>query len=455
MNKKRKKTKLPLEYQVEYFFKEVLYLSNELSLNKSNNSKKILDKENIDFKTLVYEGMKEYENLIENFRIKSLRETKTYTKQKPHKRNFKIKNFTRNKTDIPNFNTFDTKIKYNEIYKSDKNDYNKNDSYYLDNPKISKKKIDSNNKENKIYLKLPKYNTSYAKKRNKSDDKFNDFDFKFNKTSKEKNNLIKKIPFHYRKDIIVDNNDINPSDNFHISDKFENNETFYTSYRYKNKLKNINNKESDTSNEIYKNKNYINDKYETSNDIFTNKYIKSNKIKSRNENYTNDKLSNNYTDFKENSIVKPKNRWIKPKTILKNDLSPRFKTPFSKNNEEPQIISKNHKTSLIKKNLVHKFNTTSENKILVNNENKTSQNIFYKKNIKKIGLNINNNNDNKKLSRNNKNVDINNYKTEPNLININYKEKKEKILEGKEKLKEVIKVKEETEKKRLKKIRKK
>ena len=41
MNKKRKKTKLPLEYQVEYFFKEVLYLSNELSLNKSNNSKKI------------------------------------------------------------------------------------------------------------------------------------------------------------------------------------------------------------------------------------------------------------------------------------------------------------------------------------------------------------------------------------------------------------------------------
>ena len=476
MNKNRKKTKIPLEYQVESFFKEVLYLSNELTSNNSNTSKKILDTENIDLKALVYEEMKQYENLINIFKIKALRENKSYKIRKRNKRKFKIKDITNNKTDISNFQAFENKSNYyNEFYKFDKNDDKEKENYYIYNNKSSNKNNYFKTNDNKLYLKYPKQNTSFAEKRNKSDDKFTNFNFKNIKNPKIRKILPKKNLMNNQKDNIVGNNinhNINPSENYYNSEKFENNETFYSSYKYKNKLKNINNNEIDTSNENYKNKNYTNDKYESSNDIFHNKYKTSYNINnSKNEKYTNDKISSNYTDFIENSNIKPKNRWVKPKTNINSSLISRIKNNYSKNShEESHPISKNIysqslKSSLTTKSLVNNLYLKTENKNLDKDENKRIKNIFYKKEIKNIGYNLNNYEkeyfkikENKKQSRNyNENFDINSYKTEPNIIN-DYREEKEefeRILEGKEKLKEAIRTKEENERKRLNKIRKK
>ena len=445
MNKNRKKTKIPLEYQVESFFKEVLYLSNELTSNNSNTSKKILDTENIDLKTLVYEGMKQYENLIDIFKIKALRENKSYKIRKRNKRKFKIKDITNNKTDISNFQVFENKSNYyNDFYKFDKNDDKEKENYYIYNNKSSNKNNYFKTNNNKLYLKYPKQNTSFAEKRNKSDDKFTNFNFKNIKNPKIRKILPKKNLMYNQKDNIVGNN-INH---------------------------NINNNEIDTSNENYKNKNYTNDKYESSNDIFHNKYKTSYNINnSKNEKYTNDKISSNYTDFIENSNIKPKNRWVKPKTNINSSLISRIKNNYSKNShEESHQISKNIysqslKSSLTTKSLVNKLYLKTENKNLDKDENKRIKNIFYKKEIKNIGYNLNNYEkeyfkikENKKQSRNyNENFDINSYKTEPNIIN-DYREEKEefeRILEGKEKLKEAIRVKEESERKRLNKIRKK
>ena len=70
MNRKRKKTKLPLEYQVESFFKKVLYLNNEIE--KKQNKKNSLNLDNLKFEDLVYNGMRQYEKLINTFKYYSI-----------------------------------------------------------------------------------------------------------------------------------------------------------------------------------------------------------------------------------------------------------------------------------------------------------------------------------------------------------------------------------------------
>ena len=70
MNRNRKKTVIPLEDQLEIFFTKVLKLNYEFTKKIDNNAKP-LDIKNLDRKTLIYEGMKAYEELIKVFKINS------------------------------------------------------------------------------------------------------------------------------------------------------------------------------------------------------------------------------------------------------------------------------------------------------------------------------------------------------------------------------------------------
>ena len=57
MNKNRKKTKVPLEYIVESFFKNVLELNDELKIGENRNIKEPLNIDNIDYESLISKGM--------------------------------------------------------------------------------------------------------------------------------------------------------------------------------------------------------------------------------------------------------------------------------------------------------------------------------------------------------------------------------------------------------------
>ena len=170
MNRNRKKTVLPLEYQIESFFKKVLYLNHELITKKIDKNSKPLDIENLDLETLIYEGMKRYEELINIFKINSEKEGKIIEKEesKENKENKEKKkhkkSFTKNKEDAFNFgkrrsqNIID--YRFNMYDKSNKNEQNDD----LDNSRTSKKNLKFGSSYDK-YLKDLKYNFKGDKNR--------------------------------------------------------------------------------------------------------------------------------------------------------------------------------------------------------------------------------------------------------------------------------------------------
>ena len=147
MNRNRKKTVMPLEYQIESFFKKVLYLNHELITKKIDKNSKPLDIENLDLETLIYEGMKRYEELINIFEKEEDKEKKKHKKP-----------FNKNKADAFNLgkrrseNIIDYRFNMNDI--SNKNEQNNDD---LDNSRTSKKNLKFGSSYDK-YLKNLKYN---------------------------------------------------------------------------------------------------------------------------------------------------------------------------------------------------------------------------------------------------------------------------------------------------------
>ena len=137
MNKKRKKTKLPLDYQVESFFKKVLYLHDELTKNENKGEGEHLNIEKLDLKALVYNGMEQYEDLMSIFKIKSLEKEKLRNIKKIHNKEKNV--------------GFDKKSKKDNHYYKNDDDYdeyslNKKRSFNLKDNKNIKKKVRFNDK---------------------------------------------------------------------------------------------------------------------------------------------------------------------------------------------------------------------------------------------------------------------------------------------------------------------
>jgi hypothetical protein len=171
MNRNRKKTVLPLEYQIESFFKKVLYLNHELITKKIDKNSKPLDIENLDLETLIYEGMKRYEELINIFKINSEKESKIIEKEEDKEKKKHKKPFNKNKADAFNLgkrrseNIIDYRFNMNDI--SNKNEQINDD---LDNSRTSKKNLKFGSSYDK-YLKNLKYNFKVDK--NKKSNLFN------------------------------------------------------------------------------------------------------------------------------------------------------------------------------------------------------------------------------------------------------------------------------------------
>ena len=171
MNRNRKKTVMPLEYQIESFFKKVLYLNHELITKKIDKNSKPLDIENLDLETLIYEGMKRYEELINIFKINSEKESKIIEKEEDKEKKKHKKPFNKNKADAFNLgkrrseNIIDYRFNINDI--SNKNEQN-NDN--LDNSRTSKKNLKFGSSYDK-YLKNLKY--SFKVDKNKKSNLFN------------------------------------------------------------------------------------------------------------------------------------------------------------------------------------------------------------------------------------------------------------------------------------------
>ena len=312
MNKKRKKTKLPLDYQVENFFKKVLILNNRLTGDKSLNI------ENMDFKTLSYEGMKQYEELITSFK-------KKYNKRNNQLNRKESKNFSKNKNMTKKTST----NKY-EPYINDKMNYNTVDNCNL-HDRSSKRKVNfSKNNKDKLITKDIQYNTTSKESLNKvyMDDKCGN-DFQYNINEKYNND------YYYTKNNKISNNKIGNKEKLSINNKMT---------KYYNDIKNFNNSLWKNENDLYMSKN---DDFK----FYENKPKGNNrKIKvdhSRNNNYKNfNKINNNFTDnyiyvnsLELNNIEKfslnnnnfnsdknrtsneipnkkAKNRWMKPKTNI-------------------------------------------------------------------------------------------------------------------------------------------
>ena len=171
MNRNRKKTVMPLEYQIESFFKKVLYLNHELITKKIDKNSKPLNIENLDLETLIYEGMKRYEELINIFKINSEKESKIIEKEEDKEKKKHKKPFNKNKADAFNLgkrrseNIIDYRFNMNDI--SNKNEQNNDD---LDNSRTSKKNLKFGSSYDK-YLKNLKYNFKVDK--NKKSNLFN------------------------------------------------------------------------------------------------------------------------------------------------------------------------------------------------------------------------------------------------------------------------------------------
>ena len=222
MNRNRKKTVLPLEYQIESFFKKVLYLNHELITKKIDKNSKPLDIENLDFETLIYEGMKRYEELINIFKINSEKEGKINIKEEDKEKKSHRKTFTKNRTDVFNFgkrrseNLIDYRFNMND--KSNRNEQNDD----LDNSRTSKKNFKFGSSYDK-YIKNLKYNFKDNKnkkssifnksKRNSMFDKKDIFSSYFKNKNEDKNNSQNKY-YNYK--------DYEKNDKYDVYDKYDN-----------------------------------------------------------------------------------------------------------------------------------------------------------------------------------------------------------------------------------------
>ena len=247
MNRNRKKTILPLEYQIEAFFKKVIYLNHELITKKIDKNSKPLDIENLDLETLIYEGMKRYEELVNIFKINSEKESKITEKEEVRDKEKKQhkKPLTKNKTDVFNFgkrrseNIIDYRFKMNE--QSNKNEQNDD----LDNSRTSKKNLIFGSSYDK-YLKDLKYNFKgdqnrksnifNKNKRNSMFDKKDIFSSYFKNQKEDKNNSQNKY-YNY--------NDYEKKDQYDQYDKYDNEYDKGNQYDVKDNIGKYDNKYDD------------------------------------------------------------------------------------------------------------------------------------------------------------------------------------------------------------------
>ena len=512
MNKKRKKTILPLEYRVENFFKKVLFLNKNLSKNNIDN---------LEFESLVYKGMRQYEELINILRKKSDKKNKS-VKQKENQRYTKNQKLVKNQT-IYYINTNPNKYKSSNY---DKYDYNGKENYNLNgNKNITKKVIFKNNSKNNFTLKDIKYKDYPKLKRNKTDDK-NGHMFQYIKNKKNNDNYYKTNKIKINSDEYYKNNKIiirkNTDDYKNNNDyNYNENEKIYDKQKF-NKLdnlkkKSINNKKPKENNcvgnlgglelnklyevELYE-KN-ITDKNDIINNSKNNFDINQNKMNPKKKIYYSrnhkQNFNSNYPEYKtfdnsfemnhykqssltnfnlcsdifkttsEISDIKAKNRWLKPKTDINNSIISSFRiTNNYKNNfEESQETTKNTWTKKIFSLIPHKnIQLTKTRYIPISNRSKNKKkeiksklNNNLKKEKKEFKTSLKNNeyreyinidNDYKKKKKIAKYIYEKNNKMEINnkLVTKIKNEKKEKILEGKEKLIKNIKEKEELERKK-------
>ena len=328
MNRNRKKTVLPLEYQIESFFKKVLYLNHELITKKIDKNSKPLDIENLDLETLIYEGMKRYEELINIFKINSEKESKIIEKEEVKEEKKHKKPFTKNKTDAFNFgkrrseNIID--YRFNMYDNSNKNEQNDD----LDNSRTSKKNL--------------KFGSSYDK----------DLKYNFKGDKNEKRNIFKKS----KRNSMVNKKDI-------FSHYFKNNnEDKNTS---QNKDYNFNNYEKTDKNNKYDNyDNY--DKYDN-----YNEYNKENQydVKGGIEKY--DKYDDEYEKNKENNRYDEYEKKVKYEEYPKNDKDYDEKYPnneYDNKNKEDKYKVNDNKENYNKTNIDDE-NKEKEEKIKTNKIN--------------------------------------------------------------------------------------
>ena len=355
MNRKRKKTVLPLEYQIESFFKKVLYLNHELITKKIDKNSKPLDIENLDLETLIYEGMKRYEELINIFKINSEKEGKIIEKEENKENKEKKKHkksFTKNKEDAFNFgkrrseNIID--YRFNMYDKSNKNEQNDE----LDNSRTSKKNLKFGSSYDK-YLKDLKYNFKGDKnrksnlfnkgKRNSMFDKKDIFSSYFKNKNEDKNTSHNKN-YNF--------NDYEKIDKYDKYDKYDD----YDKYDNYNEI----NKENqyDVKGGIDK----YDDGYEKNNEY--NRYDEYEK-KVKNDEYPN--YDNNYDEKYPNNEYDNKNKEDKYKV---NDN----KENYNKTNIDDEYKEKEDKIKKNTKKTKDKFNA----RLSLNTETKYE---LFKRNI--------------------------------------------------------------------------
>lgn len=359
MNRNRKKTVMPLEYQIESFFKKVLYLNHELITKKIDKNSKPLDIENLDLETLIYEGMKRYEELINIFKINSEKESKIIEKEEDKEKKKHKKPINKNKADAFNLgkrrseNIIDYRFNMNDI--SNKNEQNNDD---LDNSRTSKKNLKFGSSYDK-YLKNLKYNFKVDKnkksnlfnktKRNSMFDKKDIFSSYFKNKNEDKNTSQNKNYNYndYEKPERPDKYD--KYDKYDDYDKYDN----YNEYNKENQY--------DVKGGIDKYDKYY-DEYEKNNE--NNRYHEyENKVKY--DEYP--KYDNDYDEKNPNNEYDNKNKEDKYKV---NDN----KENYDKINIGDEYKEKEDKIKTNKKKIKDKFNT----RLSLNKETKYET---FKKNI--------------------------------------------------------------------------
>jgi hypothetical protein len=359
MNRNRKKTVMPLEYQIESFFKKVLYLNHELITKKIDKNSKPLDIENLDLETLIYEGMKRYEELINIFKINSEKESKIIEKEEDKEKKKHKKPFNKNKADAFNLgkrrseNIIDYRFNMNDI--SNKNEQNNDD---LDNSRTSKKNLKFGSSYDK-YLKNLKYNFKVDKnkksnlfnktKRNSMFDKKDIFSSYFKNKNEDKNTSQNKN-YNYN-----DNEKPERPDKYDKYDKYDDYDKYdnYNEYNKENQY--------DVKGGIDKYDKYYDD-YEKNNE--NNRYDEYEK-KVKYDEYP--KYDNDYDEKNPNNENDNKNKEDKYKV---NDN----KENYDKINIGDEYKEKEDKIKTNKKKIKDKFNT----RLSLNKETKYET---FKKNI--------------------------------------------------------------------------
>ena len=442
MNRNRKKTVLPLEYQIESFFKKVLYLNYELVTKKIEKNSKPPDIENLDLETLIYEGMKRYEELIKIFKINS--EKGKDTKRKSNSKKKHKYTFTKNRTDIFNFGNRRNKIEKENEYRYKNYDNKYGDYNYdndLNNSKASKKNVklfgssyDSRNlqyKKNKDDKKIQRSiklykddkhdshskNKKNSKNKNNSKNKyksFNHYDYNYGKNNNnnidedkyEKNKLndnelyekeskynIKERIYYYDNDR-YDKLDKSPDYDNDYKEKYNDNEGDNHLYNGINKENynynkfNVydNNKEKeDKINKYSLNKET---KYETFKRNITDDRTYKNSIYTKRANnslQSRYKYKYKYIGNKDKTVSEvsdsKQNRWMKKKTNINNSIISRSKNG---DYDESQDVSRSRNTWLKKR---MPFPTLQNHEFSNVNKNQTFEKEITKKYIKNLKMN--------------------------------------------------------------------